>query len=517
VVRNIVFLTAALLLIQPQISFAQSLPAWAQGATPKQWNGIVAAKASLQKRLNLSSDLLESISLAVGMNYKSRGFLGYLQDLKENAELARKTKNDVVSMQNSVQKLPAGKMRDDASSLLQSALLDIEAGRLEMAQEKLTRLANLRWARSGDDLAIWMQAIVAQSDVARIRFGAESAADILATARSGLLANTTKISVELLLKQAKIYSGEATRKGTKEPHERAMAILNAGLKSLNPDEYPTESGRIHLAISMLWYELTRWDSASWQRATSTLLEASKRLQPGDGDDYIEMQIFAADIDRVYRNYDSAINRLNLLLALEGVNGSEKWRGTALHRRAIAQSDKAHWLKDDDANKSRLSAAAIADSESAIVASGRAGEPNGGSKVNLLLYKQGYAKCCVAMPKRLDVMAQAVDELENTSEFWSKSEDPASWHNVQLIIGRSFLSLAKERYNAAKLIDDFSEMHLAMTEMQKARQYYANGVAFMTETNVGSSRNSIESELKDINESISIIEKRLAGPALYKRN
>jgi hypothetical protein len=230
-----------------------------------------------------------------------------------------------------------------------------------------------------------------------------------------------------------------------------------------------------------------------------------------------MQLFAADIDRDYRNYDSAINRLNLLLALEEVDRSDRWRGSALHRRAYAVSDKAHWLKDDDANKGRLIAAAIADSESAIIASEKAGEPNGGSKVNLLLYKQRHAECCVAMPKRLDVIAQAVRELENTSELWSKSEDPASWHNVQLIIGRSFRWLAKERYDAARLIDDFSEMRLALTEIQKARQYFTDGIAFMTETNVGSSRVSVESELKDINESMSIIEKRLAGPPLHTHN
>lgn len=506
----IVAAAAFLSIVAPTGAGAQGIPEYAQGISPVQWNTFKAAQASLQKRLNLSEAMLASISRIVGKGYRTRGFLGVLQDLKDSAELAAKLQGDVASLRAQVKLLPAGSIRTDAEALLVEARADLEAGRLELAETKLTSLANLRWAKSGADLAIWLQATIAQSDVVRIRIGPEAAAKVLGDARAGLLASTAKLGAELLLREAAIFQWEHESRGTREPLDRALAILDGGLKSVDFQANRAEYGRIQLAITQVTIRLAAWDASFNKRVTEAYAEAAKFVSPGDTDDYLSLQYLLSESEMASDRGDAAIARMDAVLKQTDLDWTPARRMMAQYQLARMRSARADQLKSNSAERAALYRAAIADNEAAIKTAQAGGLPFPSAQINGLSYKMSLAVCCVPVPRKFQEMQEAITQIVKAESFWSKSESPASWYHVQTIIGGYFREIAAERYNHAILVNDVPAMETALDEMRTARRYYLSGLAFMTENNVGSGRAKFESELGVIDSNIAVMERRLGS-------
>ncbi len=511
-------LTALILTIsKPIASYAQGLPDWARSASAQQLSTFYAAQASLKQRLKLSTAMLESISSIVGKNYGSGGFIDLLQDLKDRAELASKLQNDVIKLLSAVQGLPSGQNRDDADQLLRMASENLEAGLLEKAQTELANLSTLRWERSGNDREIWTQAIVAQADVAHIRFGADAAIGVLSSARSGLLMNATKIDAELMLKQIDIYLDEWGRKGTRQPIDRAIVIVDDGLRSISPKLYRTEYGGLQLRAYHVVRGLSAWDQSVISRAIPSLVNCLELLRETDGEDFFRAHIAYAVLQPSYKEYDQAIDHINDLFGFASIKNNTKLMGDLFFTRALIKSEKAKGLKDIDPTKGILLKEVLSDYAGATLFYSKAGQPTFSIQINILVAKQENAFCCLPFPQRMIALSQAVKEIVNASNFWNKAEEPSSWSHVQAIIGSSFQAIAAERYNYAKKIDDFPEMQIALDETRVARQYYLTSLEHITEINYGYSSDRYKATLKEIESNIAVIERRLAGRMSHLSN
>lgn len=507
--RAAMLAVALALTVQPPLQ-AQAMPNWAKGATAQQVSTFNAARAGLQKRLRLSNSMLDSIARIVGKDYKSGKFLDLLQDLKDRAELARKLQDDMAAMRGSVRMLPPGAIRSDADRLLADSRADLDAGRLELAEAKLAQLAALRWDRSGADLALWMQSVLAQSDVVRIRRGADAAVDVIGTARAGLLADTTRTDTQLLLKQVDVYLTEEGRRGTRAPLDKALALIADGLSRLDPVRNPLEFGQVQLIYADVLYELARWDQTVWPKAAVALSAARAGIHVSDGDAYLKLLQSEIEHHHIAGQTDAVLKDADELIGLARSNRDDVMLAEGLHGRALAESDFARSLDNGNLAKASWYEASIRDNLESIAAAARIGRTTSGTRVNLITVRIGLALCCVKQADQLPTVEQAVAEMTRAEDFWSRSEDPASWYHIQTIIGSSYRSLAALRYQGARLTRDKAAITKALQEMRLAKQYYVNGSQFMTALNIGAfGEDKVAKDMADVDASIQTYQQALS--------
>ncbi len=508
--RKIHLIAGVLALSWAAVVQAQVMPDWAKGATAQQVSTFNSVRAGLQKRLKLSTSMLDAISRIVGTDYKSGKFLDLLQDLKERAELAGKLQLDLVAMRSSVQRLPSGPTRTSAALLIAAASADLAAGRLGPAEDKLGQVVVLRWGNSGSELALWMQSVVAQSNVVLIRRGADAAVDVLGSARAGLMSNTVQVDTQLLLKQADVYLAEKQKRGTRAPLDKALALIDDGISRLDSAKYPSQFSALQLKKARFLHQLTSWDNSARAKADAALGIARAGIKTDDREAYRELLETSADFHYIYNRFDQAIATADQMIELGKAQQDTDLIATALHWRAMAEGQRARELQGGSPLQSAWYAASLRDYQSSIAFRSQAGKPSSGTRINLVLARIGMAMCCAAPFQKLRQVEGAVAEITGAEHYWSKVDDPASWHHVQTIIGSSYRTLAALRYQEARLSRNKPSITQALREMQLARRYYVNGSQFMNEINAGEYHaQSVATQIKEIDAEIQLYQQALA--------